>query len=220
MERICKRLLFGMGWFFLLPCVWATGLTLEQHSYLEKTGDDTKIFFWTLKRDEKFHVISKQKSAIYKNLCDQSRATSVWKAVRSDMDIVAQRVGNVIRIQGEFQGEPIDRSVEVDDAPWYQALTYSLRTLLDSGQESMIFWVLRPDNMSALKLKAVRKDSVQVTMNGEEVDAQKITVRPTGLLSKVWRADYWFRAQDGVMLRYEAVHGPPGTPKTVVRLQG
>lgn len=55
-------------------------------------------------------------------------------------------------------------------------------------------------------------------MDGRTEEAMRVRVSPWGLLSLFWSSLYWFRPSDGAFLRYEAVRGLPGTPKTVVEL--
>jgi hypothetical protein len=44
----------------------------------------------------------------------------------------------------------------------------------------------------------------------------KITL--TGFRAHLWKALYWFRAGDHVMLKCRAVYGLPGTPATILEL--
>ncbi len=39
-----------------------------------------------------------------------------------------------------------------------------------------------------------------------------------GMLAALWQAAFWFREDDRIFVRYQGVHGPPGTDETVVQL--
>ena len=55
-------------------------------------------------------------------------------------------------------------------------------------------------------------------MDDKLQDSVRIRVSPVGILHFIWSALYWFRPTDARFLRYEAVRGLPGTPRTVVEL--
>ena len=51
-----------------------------------------------------------------------------------------------------------------------------------------------------------------------QLHALRVRIRPVGILHYLWSALYWYRPGDGTFLRYEAVRGWVGTPKTVIEL--
>jgi hypothetical protein len=67
-------------------------------------------------------------------------------------------------------------------------------------------------------MKAIKGDIEKIKIRGKKIQARKVIVRSAGMLSLFWHCTYWFEEGSGIFIRYEGVHGPPGTPKTVVRL--
>jgi hypothetical protein len=60
---------------------------------------------------------------------------------------------------------------------------------------------------------AIAKRFVFQEQTGDTVTQYEIRVR-----AAFWKAEYWYRPSDGVMLRYKSVRGGPGTPKTIITL--
>ena len=68
-----------------------------------------------------------------------------------------------------------------------------------------------------MRAEAAGREEIH-TVRGPRLAAAKVVIRPDGLLGGLWRAEYWFRAEDGQFVRYRGTHGPPGTPETVISL--
>lgn len=110
------------------------------------------------------------------------------------------------------------RKIEIDDAPWFQALSYSLRQFISSRETEMEFWHIRQDTLEPVKLSARKlQKEMETKCNGEP--AAEVEIRPVGMLGRFWHASYWFRKKDNVFCRYEGRHGIWGAPLTVISLQ-
>jgi hypothetical protein len=156
----------------------------------------------------------------YYNLCDVSGDTREWRFKDTDTDIIAHRAGSTLRLEGVFQGEAVMRIVDIDDDPWYQPLSYALGQFSQSGRDSIRFWTIRPDKLEPIKLQAQRQDSEPVLTAAGLYLAHRVRISATGLWSRLWKANYWFRLEDGLFVRYEGSNGLPGTTKTIIRLEG
>jgi hypothetical protein len=129
------------------------------------------------------------------------------------------REGNDITIQGTLRGQPVSRRIPIDTHPWYQSMEWSLQPLVVSGSsQPLVFWVVQPFEGQAYLMQAREEKAEAITVDGRTVEARRVRVSPRGILSVVWSSLYWFRPSDGAFLRYEAVRGLPGTPKTIVEL--
>jgi hypothetical protein len=115
---------------------------------------------------------------------------------------------------------------KIDGAPWYVSMN-ALSDFVKSERKRREFWVISADfadmssvekGVSMLKLAAVRKKPQRVSCDGATVYAIKIVITFADWRSLFWHADYWYRPDDGVMVRSEQVRGGPGTPTTVVEL--
>ncbi len=190
--------------------------------YRETTGNKTKEFEWRHSSLSGQEVITvHEEDATFVNRCDPSGRTLFWQFRRKDQaDVEAVRHGNRLQISGTLDGRRIDVTRAIDDRPWYQPLSFSLRFFLDSGLPEASFWTIRSDTLEVVTMRAERKGTEEIEVAGRRTPAFKVEVRRDGLLSSFWHGSFWFRKDDLQFVRYAAVHGPPGTGETVVQLQG
>ncbi len=194
---------------------------LRQYTYLEKTGDVESSHTWIIQHSGKeveTRWIAPDKS--YFDLCDETGNTLEWRVLYTDADITARRVGNLIRFEETRNGKTIRREVEIDESPWFQPLSYALGRFSQSRLDSVVFWMIRPDNLDVVKLRASRLGDEQVTTSAGLFLARKISISADGFLSHFWQAHYWFRQADGLFVRYEGANGLPGTQTTTIQLGG
>jgi hypothetical protein len=210
------------GWLAILcvPAAFSMGLATEERSYIETTGDKTTYFSWTLEQANSVTVTVREADELYVNHCDSRGSTFQWKYRGANSDIIASRSGDIIEIEGRFHGETFQARHEVGSVPWYQTLAYALPKRVEPDETPLVFWTIRPDNLDLIKMQANWEATERVAVNGKKLKANRVRIRPDGLLSRLWHADYWFRVPDGLFVRYEGVHGPPGHPKTVIQYQG
>ena len=145
--------------------------------------------------------------------CDASGNTRSWHVDKEKSDYFAVRDGNTIRINGSLKGEPVDKELEKDGLPWFQSLYYSLSRFVKSDKEEIRFWMIRPDNLSLVKLVATKKAVETIRVNGRKETTQKVRISATGLLSLLWHGHYWYRQHDGVLLQYKDGKALPGRAK-------
>ena len=194
----------------------------KSYNYLEKTGKVlVKINLQV--QEQKSLIVSTStrstgKSSIYNS--DHNLSNSQWQVKNSkeNTDFTAKREGNHIVIKGKLNGETIDRKVKIDSDPWYQSLSLSLTTLAKSDKPSCLFWVLRPDSLKPIKMKARKLAGESLKIEGEDVEAEKIKVVLTGFKSMFWHGLYWYRKDNGLFIKYQGAKGPPGTPITTITL--
>lgn len=141
---------------------------------------------------------------------------------KSDHNFVAQREGDLIRIEGTFHGEPVNKTVDIDENVWFNKLDHGLSTFAVSNQEELSFWVLKLlSDMDPIKMTAEKEGTERIEVAGESYEAVKIKLTLDHfILSKLWAAHCWYRTSDGLFLRYQGANGRPGTPETVIELQG
>ena len=191
--------------------------------YLEQTGTDSFIFTWRLERERDtatLSVVQRQGSETFLSRNTAAGETLAWQYVHQpDTDVRAEREDDRIRLSGRFQGKTVDEVHAIDDRPWFQPLSFSLRPLALDGQATAEFWTIRVDTLElvAMRAEAAGREEMD-TVRGPRLTAARVVIRPDGLLGRLWRAEYWFRAEDGQFIRYRGTHGPPGTPETVISL--
>ncbi len=210
---ICNSIILVLI-FFTAP---VKGFCIERYDYLERTDTLSVKTSWQLEKD---HIIltCTRAGETHTYQCDSLGATLQWELKNSgtNTDIVARREKKSILIKGTFKSESIDKKISIDDAPWYQPMSFSLTSFIKSDKSSGEFWSLRPTDLLAFKMKAEKKEVQFIELQGKEVEVQKVKVSLTGLRSMFWHGYYWLRKADGLFMKYEGVNGPPGTPKTII----
>nr|MBF0221924.1 hypothetical protein [Desulfobulbaceae bacterium] len=191
----------------------------ERYSYIEKTGEKEIWFDWQLTQAQNQIVInSSQEDEIFYTQCTPTGETREWIDKKdNDNSLKVKREGNTLVIESTIDSHTINKREELDDSPWYQALSFSLRPLLTSKNETETFWFVRSDNLDVIKLNATRMESSSPA--GCSSSARRIEIRPVGLWANFWHSSYWFQEKNSVLCRYEGRHGLPGTPKTIITLQ-
>jgi hypothetical protein len=188
--------------------------------YQERTGDQAVLFEWRAEESEEGIVIwGVEKNKTFYNLCTPDGATREWRFDEPGRhEITALRIGNSLVIRGIRLGEEISRTVALDDRPWYQPLSFSLGKFLGSAETRTSFWIIRADKIEVVAMTAEKIGEETILVDTEEVAASKVEIRAEGFLAKLWHGTYWFRKSDNFFLRYESVHGLPGTAETIVEL--
>lgn len=192
--------------------------TVEYHVYRQATGSDSFDFTWTLAVSENNVLKVAGNGEYYENICDAQCRTVEWRYKTDTSDITAIRDDDVIRIEGTFDNKPFLKGFKIDDHPWYQPLSYSLRCFVDAEERQTVFWMIRPDTLDVIKFQARKLSTEQLIFHDRAVDTVKVELGLTSLLKGLWHAHYWFRQDDGMFIQYRGVHGLPGTPETIVRL--
>lgn len=193
---------------------------LEQHLYLRTFGDEITTMRWQRLSGEPERIIAEINGEVDQTEMDKNLATRSWqvKDQHKKTDLRIERRVDRLHLTGSFKGKRIDRWKDIDEAPWFQTMSVSFRPFLNSSEETIRFWIVRPDNLGIHKLKAVKKGIEELTIQGKQIKTQKLELRLTGLAAPFWKANYWFREGDNLFLRYLGPGGLPGTPKIEVEL--
>ena len=189
--------------------------------YLEQTGEESFTFFWRAEPEKEGMTISqRQGEETFTSLCAADGSTLSWRYTRTpDTDIRAKRIGDRLHFNGTFAGKAVETSQQIDTRPWFQPLSYSLQRVLIRQEHTVSFWTVRPDTLEAVAMEAEASGSEQIQEGTKHpLWADKVIIRPAGILSALWSAAYWFRQGDHLFVQYRGTHGPPGTAETVVNL--
>lgn len=188
--------------------------------YHEIVGDKAIPFSWKAERkQDKIAITVFEEGKFFYNLCTADGATLKWRIeVENAHDLTAVRKDNTLHIEGIRFGEEYSKQITIDERPWYQPLSFSLGSFLDSDEQKTSFWVIRADKIDVIALTAEKVGEENILLNEEAMPAQMIEIRAEGFRSQFWHATYWYRKSDNLFLRYESVHGLPGTAATIVKL--
>lgn len=216
-----KMLFAGLLCLLLIATpAWASK-PLESYRYRQQTGEKIEYFDWLLEKSGDLVLTATSETETFLTVMNSNLSTRGWTVInpKQHTDIKAQRQADNIVLNGRWHGQTVQKVLHIDDAPWYQALSLSMRAVMDSSEESMAFWTLRPDELKPLKLKAVKKGMEVLNIGGRSIQAQKIEIRLTGMGALLGHSLYWLRPGDGLFLKYQGPIGLPGMACTVITLE-
>jgi len=192
------------------------------YAYQEAVGEVILPFEWKVDVQEQIRIVSVyEKNKSFINSCFVDGSTWKWQLKDGEKhNIIAERRDNELKISGIRNGESYEKTVQIDDRPWYQPLSYSLRNFLSNLDQSMSFWTIRADTVEVTTLNVEKMGDEEILINEKLTLAQKVEVRAEGFYSHFWHGTYWYRKTDKIFLMYRSVHGLPGTTETVVELIG
>ena len=202
-------------------CIGADQLPrIEKRQYLKTTGDKEQLFDWRLEHGNGLKLESRIASEHDITHMDSALETQSWRKYDplKETDIRVVRKGERLIFSGVFKGKKVARTFEVDESPWYQALSLSLRPFATGGGDDLEFWTVRPDTLDVHRLQVKREEETTLELHGESVACVKLKIQLTGMKSIFWSSYYWLRKSDGLFVRYEGPSGPPGWPETTVEL--
>lgn len=177
----------------------------EAHRYIEDDGVTREEIQWCLSGGDGRRLVYQAPAETHITDTDTVLRTLAWTlhAPRRDTEVTVQRQGNTLVVSGRLHGEAVNKQIMLDDAPWFQATSLSLRPFIMSDAPRIRYWLLRPDTLNAYKLTATRQGVETLALPSGPTRAVKVVVRAGGLLAPFWSSNYWFRADDGLFLRFE-----------------
>ncbi len=106
----------------------------EVYHYKEATGNSVKAVAWRLNKGKNFVITYSSQIERHVTTTDPTYDTRSWQvtAENGQTNFSAERIGQTILVRGTFKGTPIDKLLEIDESPWYQATSLSLRQLVTS----------------------------------------------------------------------------------------
>ena len=209
---------------FLVSCFTSNYATAQQYRYVSTTADHAHDITVTKEKKSGADVLTLKEYKLYsQHVFHPTMGTRQWELRddKADHNFVAKRTDNTIYIKGNFHGKPVEKTVKIDEDVWYNKLDHGLSAFAVSDQQELSFWVLKLlSDMDPIKMTAEKEGTERLRMGERTYDAVKVKLTLNHfILSKLWSARCWYRASDGLFLRYEGANGRPGTPVTVIELQ-
>ena len=192
-----------------------------EHWYHEVTGDKHEHFLWSMTPGSTTVRISSKKGHEETSLvCLPTGEVTHWQQKDANGTfLTAIRSGESLSITGKRDGNEILKRFELDEKPWYQFLSFSLRSFLaDKNAQTTTFWMLRPDTLEPFLLEASKVGSETIKYLRKPLSAIKIKVAPHGFMGAFWHVHYWYRLPDFLFVMYRGTHGGPLTPETIITL--
>ncbi len=213
-------------WAFLMlgfiPSVWSDGGGNEVRRYVEQKDGQPKPVLWQLARGDGYRLVYQNPEETHITETDTDMRTFSWHMSNAPEEVFVQatREADVIVVRGSRKGQTVEERFVVDQAPWFQATSLSLRKFVLSQEARTTFWTLRPDTLKAMKLNATKVAQETIEAAGASQAAVKVELRADGWRSAFWKSHYWFRASDGLLLRFEGQAGPSPAHRVVIAYAG
>ncbi len=192
-----------------------------EHWYKEVTGNRHERFLWSKISGDKIYLTSKKENENTALVCLPDGDVLLWQQEDTQGTfLTARRSGNVMSIVGRREDRDIEKEFELDERPWYQFLSFSLRSFLeDSRAEECTFWMLRPDILEPILIVATKEGLEDILLDPETIITTiKVKISPAGFKGKFWQAHYWYRCSDFLFVMYKGTHGGPLASETVMTL--
>jgi hypothetical protein len=129
----------------------------------------------------------------------------------------ATRTGAGVVVRGTLKGEPVERSIEIGEEPWFQNSEYGLLPFARSALKTIDFFAVDPEDIKRVNFRARKVQGETLEWRGRKVETLRIKAHLPGPLSLVWSATYWYALPDLTFIRYQA-SGGGGAPRTDIRL--
>lgn len=216
-----KTLVAGLLSLLFMPALSWAAEPLEGYRYRQQTGEKIEYFDWLLEKPGNLLLTVTSETETFLTVMNSDLHTQEWTVNNpaEEINIEARRRSDNVILNGRWHGHPFRKILHIDSAPWYQAMSLSMRAVMNAPETSLVFWTLRPDELKPLKLKAIKKGMEILQIGGRPVQAQKIEIRLTGLGSLLGHSLYWLRADDGLFLKYKGPNGLPGVTCTIITLE-
>lgn len=150
---------------------------------------------------------------VYSQSVNSNNATIKWHYLNpvnnTDYSVVFD--GDTYKIQGKIKGKAVNKEEHTAGYPWCQNISIKGGPLLKKQGQKLEYECIRPDTGGLQRMVATNIGTT--TINGICVNDLKVT--PAGALSKMWSCHDFCDAKTGVLVKYQAVEGVPGTPETI-----
>lgn len=167
-----------------------------------KTSNVTYHFLQTAgaSEDTATHQISKTADGYSIHYCDTKQNITIaectseyhmisWHFInkKKKIDITVTRNNTELHVKGIHKGKNVDRMLEIDSLPWLQVLEFSLPPYAENTSPVTQFWILRPTDFSAHKMK-LRKMGDKSSDPPIEKGKIQLVMSPYGISERFWKA--------------------------------
>ncbi len=179
----------------------------------------------TIKLEESaqgFTMIKENAQESCKVIADASGDTQRWEYQNQGLklSLSAVRNGKTVTISGQIEGKPVQKEIRLEGAPWYQEVGFSAKRFVLSAEDSMTFFMIHPQKLSAHKMKLKKLGRAAVTVLGQTIESVELKMNlDSFLLSLGWSAHQWHRLKDGLFVKYRGDAVKLGAPDTIVELK-
>ena len=115
---------------------------------------------------------------------------------------------DTIFINGKLKGKAFFRNYARNGNVWRQSFPFDLSGFALSSNPSDIFCgisLLGPTIMKFGTMKAIKIGIERQTIQGKNLELIHLRVSLLGILSKLWHGDYWYRRDNGMLVKSVSV---------------
>lgn len=176
----------------------------------------TKITWEQSNKDGLIYLVTTQDSEIQSYVMNSSYQTISWEYSNSkeNTQIKTELKNGIYYIEGIVKSKRYSKTHKSKGKTWYQHIGFALGYLV-KDKSSIAFECIRPDNLKLYEMQA----DVKETITNDNIKKLRINTHLTGMLAKYFGSDYYINIENNQFVRYEGVHGAPGTPKTIITLE-
>jgi len=189
--------------FIRLVCVVlflsaASACTAGKSEYRLKTQRADVILTQEVSEKEGYYIAAGETefSSDYMKF-DRVTGAFLWrmKDEKRNSEFECVREGDKINARGILKGKDMVKVIEIDARPWFQNPAMHGRQIKEAG-EKIKYWVINPDDLSAVLMNAEYKGIKTVEIRGERMEAHAIEARAEGFFSFMASLEYFYSIPD------------------------
>lgn len=211
---------------FILLILLSSSIFATEYLYEEKTGDELEqVRVEIIEGVDGFTITNNSNRYYSEYTCNKGFELKEYKTLDKEQNksVRFYREGNTIF---DKYGKPVTK-VKGEKELWFEDLT-NLNFFISSKDKEMFMFVVGPaykmdgtykeGKYSRMDLKAVKEESEVLDINGTATNTVKVMLTTKNpVMSVFWKAYYWYRETDGILVYYEDTKGP-GAPRTYGKL--
>ncbi len=190
-------------------CSFAIEKSLIYKSYSEKTGEIVQKSYVTIKDfvegEKELRQTVESPEGIIKSefILDEQNMVSEWRVSSADeaINYKGRKEWHTLFIDGTFNGNLIDKVVNLDDKPFFDFPEFNLKFFVLSEQRNVYFWMLRKDRLIKRLMYAKKRGEETLLINGKKMDVIKVYYSEAGMREKHYKAFLYFRKSDGLFVK-------------------
>lgn len=202
--------------FCFLMSLSASSLTFDK----DVGGKKTQIDWLIEHKDKVIEILGQADQKKTEIICDlnyyiasyfseESSKTDIFKVVRQDDQLIAERGSGAAKIQ---------KTYNIAGKTWVQDFSFGLRPFFASTKSDYKFEIINPKDLIMRTMVAMKEEIDMKTFNGIQYRARRVRVTLDGFYKKFWKAELWYDTKTYNLLYYKANEGP-ATPYTVLTLK-
>ena len=137
---------------------------------------------------------------------DAAWSATRWRYINKEegSELTAVRQNGSIVLSGVYKKKPIKKIFPAGDMPWKEAFPYDMSAFAMGTQTKVKFIGIGLEGRSAMRLGkfvATKVGTETITVNSQKTEAIHVRIALAGVLSVFWHGDYWFRKNDGRVVK-------------------